>query len=47
MDLGEGQVIDMSTLQNETHEPLAETCGQKAMDKQLPAGRQYLERRRR
>ncbi len=36
MELGKGQIIDMSTLQNEAHEALAESWGQKAMDRQLP-----------
>lgn len=36
MESGEGQIIGMTTLQSEAHEPLPETRGQKAMDNQLP-----------
>lgn len=36
MELGKGQISDMSTRQNEAQEPLAEICGQKAIDNQLP-----------
>jgi hypothetical protein len=36
MQLGKGQISDMSTRQNEAHEPLAEICGQKAIDNELP-----------
>ncbi len=36
MELGNGQISDMSTRQNEAHEPLAEASGQKAIDNQLP-----------
>lgn len=36
MELGKGQISDMSTRQNEAHEPLSEIRGRKAIDNQLP-----------